>query len=83
MRTKNISVQIRKGKKVPQKETYVVFYKHNNKIKIDQKFINPSLNQSITLEFQECERLMNLLYSYVFEDKFVPVKDKMVIFEIE
>jgi len=83
VRTKNISIQIRKGKKVPQKETYVVFYKRKSKIKIDQKFINPSLNQSITLEFQECERLMNLFNSFLFDGKFKPIKDKMVIFEID
>lgn len=81
MFTKNISVDIEKGKKVPLKETYVVFYKSKDKIRIDQKFVDESKNQSITLNLNECKRFINLLNFYSFDNKFEPFKDNMLIFE--
>ena len=81
MKTKNISIDIKKNSKVPLKETYLVFHKHKNKVNIVQKFIDQTNNQSITLNFKECERLMNLLNFYLFDDKFVLFHDRMIIFE--
>jgi hypothetical protein len=81
MFTKNISIDIEKGKKVPLKETYVVFYKSKDKIRIDQKFVDESQNQSITLNLNECKRFINLLNFYSFDNKFEPFKDNMLIFE--
>lgn len=81
MFTKNISIDIEKGKKVPLKETYLVFFKFKNKVRLVQKFIDETKNQSITLNFNECERLINLLNFYLFNGKFEPFKDKMLIFE--
>ena len=81
MKTKNISVCIKKDEKIPFKETYIVFYDSVNKVRIDQKFINPSKNQSITLNTEECKRLVNLLHHYKFNGKFNPYKDNMLIFE--
>ena len=83
MKTKNISIDIKKNAKVPLKETYIVFHKQKNKVNIVQKFINQNNNQSITLNFKECERLMNLLHFYLFDDKFEPIHDRMIIFEKE
>ena len=81
MLTKNISIDIKKGKKVPLKETYLVFYKFKDKVKLVQKFIDDKNNQSITLNFEECQRLINLLDYNFFEGKFSPFKDKMLVFE--
>ena len=81
MKTKNISVNIKKNKKVPFKETYLVFNKQKDKVRIVQKFIDETKNQSITFNFNECERLINLLNFYLFNGKFEPFKDKMLIFE--
>jgi len=81
MFTKNISIDIEKGKKVPLKETYVVFYKSKDKIRIDQKFVDESQNQSITLNLNECKRFINLLNFYSFDNKFEPFKENMLIFE--
>ena len=81
MFTKNISIDIENGKKVPLKETYVVFYKSKDKIRIDQKFVDESKNQSITLNLNECKRFINLLNFYSFDNKFEPFKDNMLIFE--
>ena len=81
MKTKNISVNIKKNKKVPFKETYLVFSKRQNKVKFIQKFIDQTKNQSITLNIEECYRLMNLLYTYLFNNKFQPHKGKMLIFK--
>ena len=81
MKTKNISVNIKKNKKVPFKETYLVFNKQKDKVRIVQKFIDETKNQSITFNFNECERLINLLNFYLFNGKFEPYKDKMLIFE--
>jgi len=81
MFTKNISIDIEKGKKVPLKETYLVFFKFKNKVRLVQKFIDETKNQSITLNFNECERLINLVNFYLFNGKFEPYKDKMLIFE--
>ena len=79
MFTKNISVDIEKGKKVPLKETYIVFYKSKDKIRIVQKFVEESKNQSIILNIDECKRFINLLNYYLFDSKFKPFKDKMLM----
>ena len=81
MKTKNISVCIKKDEKVPFKETYIVFYNSDNKVRLDQKFKDPSKNQSITLNIEECKRLLNLLHFYEFKGEFDPYKDRMLIFE--
>ncbi|MFX1338531.1 MAG: hypothetical protein ACFFDK_07965 [Promethearchaeota archaeon] len=81
MFTKNISIEIVKGKKVPLKETYIVFYKSKDKIRIIQKSVDESNNQSITLNFDECKRFINLLNFYLLKNKFKPYKDNMLIFE--
>ena len=83
MITKNISVCIKKGEKIPFKETYIVFFDSENKVRIDQKFIDPSKNQSIMLNTDECKRLLNLLHHYKFNGKFIPQKDRMLIFNQE
>lgn len=81
MFTKNISIDIEKGKKIPLKETYIVFYKSKDKIRIVQKFVDDTKNQSIKLNLNECKRFLNLLHFYLFDNKFEPLKDKMLIFE--
>lgn len=81
MKTKNISINIKKDEKIPFKETYIAFYKGKNKIKIEQKYVDKTKNQSITLNFKECERLINLLTLFVFNGKFEPYKGKMLRFE--
>ena len=81
MKTKNISVNIRKDEKIPFKETYIAFYKSKNKISIEQKYVDKTKNQSVTLNLKECERLINLLTSFVFNGKFEPYKGKMLRFE--
>ena len=81
MFTKNVSINIEKGKKVPLKETYLVFYKSKDKIRIVQKFVDETKNQSITLNLNECKRFINLLNFYLFGNKFEPFKDNMLIFE--
>jgi len=79
--TKNISIDIKKGEKVPLKETYLVFYKFKNKVKLVQKFIDDKNNQSIILNFEECQRLINLFDFYLFDGKFSSFKDKMLVFD--
>jgi len=81
MRTKNISVHIKKDEKIPFKEVYITFFKSKNKITISQKFLDQTKNQSITLNFKECERLINLLISFVFNGNFKYYKGKMLMFE--
>lgn len=81
MKTKNISVNIKKNEEIPFKETYIVFYKSKNKIKIDQKFIDATKNQSIALSYTECERLINLLTLFVFNGKYKPKKIRMLRLE--
>ncbi len=44
MFAKNISIVIKKGKKIPLKETYLVFYKNKDKVKLVQKFKDASMN---------------------------------------
>ena len=44
MKTKNISVNIKKDEKIPFKETYIAFYKSKNKIKLDQKYVDKTKN---------------------------------------
>lgn len=79
MLTKNISVELEQGKKVPSKETYVVFYKSRNKIRIVQKFTSDPKNKLIELNTEECERLMNLLHFYLFNGNYEYRKDTMLI----
>lgn len=81
MFTKNISIEIREGAKTPLKETYLVFYKEKNKINIVQKFIDETKNSSITINLNECKRLINLLDFYLFDGKYESYKDKMLVFE--
>ena len=81
MFTKNISIEIEKGKDVPLKETYIVIYKSKNRIRIVQKYIDKTKNQSILLNLNECKRFINLLSYYVLDGEFEPFKDKMLIFE--
>ena len=80
MFTKNISVEIKENKIIPMKETYITCYKSKKKVKIFQKFVDENKNQSITLNLKECERLMNLFYHYLFEEKYKYFKDKMLVF---
>ncbi len=80
MLTKNISVELKQGNTVPSKETYVVFHKSSNKIRIAQKFVRESENQTITLNREECERMMNLLQFYLFDGNYKYEKDKMLRF---
>lgn len=81
MLTKNISIDIKKGKKVPLKETYLVIYKFKDKVKLVQKFVDDKNNKTITLNIEECQRLINLFDFYLFKGKFTPFKDKMIVFE--
>lgn len=78
MKTKNISVNIKKNEEIPFKETYIVFYKSKNKIKIDQKFKDKTKNQSIILNYPECKRLISLLTSFVLNGKYEPNKVNMI-----
>jgi 5,10-methenyltetrahydromethanopterin hydrogenase len=81
MLTKNISIEIKDNETVPTKETYITFFKSNKQVKIVQKFIDETKNQSITLNLNECERLVNLFYHYLFKGKYEYLKDKMLIFK--
>ncbi|MHA1256507.1 MAG: hypothetical protein ACTSPS_13000 [Promethearchaeota archaeon] len=81
MFTKNISIEIKKGAKTPLKETYLVFYKEKNKIDIVQKFIDESKNNSITINLNECKRLINLFDFYLFNGEYESYKDEMLVFE--
>ena len=83
MKTKNISIERRKNKIIPSKETYLVFNSLKNNIKIVQKFIDQKKNVSISLNSEECLRIMNLLNFYLFKAKYEYEKDKMLIFEKE
>ncbi len=83
MKTKNISVNIKKGKKVPFKETYMVFNNSRSKIRIVQKFRDQTKNQSISLKINECARLLNLFTYYLFDGEFEPKIDKMLYYEEE
>lgn len=81
MISKNISVNIKKNQKVPFKETYIVIQNTKNKVYLHQKFKNSEKNQKIALNFEECERLMNLLSHYVFKGDYKYSKDKVKIFD--
>ncbi len=81
IKTKNISINIKKKNIIPFKETYLIFYTREKKTKIVQKFVNSKKNQSIVLNYEECTRLMNLFNSYFFKGNFKPLKDHMVIFQ--
>lgn len=80
MISKNISVNIKKDQKVPFKETFIIIHSSKPQLDINQKFNNSSKNQKIKLSFEECERLMNLLYYYVLNGKYKYTKDKMIIY---
>ena len=81
MKTKNISIERSKNKIIPSKETYLVFNSLKNKIKIVQKYIDQKKNVSISLNSEECLRLMNSLNFYIFEGKYEYNIDKMLIIE--
>jgi len=83
MKTKNISIERSKNGIIPSKETYLVFNSLKNNIKIVQKYKDQKKNVSISLNSEECLRLMNLLNSYIFEGKYKYNIDKMLIFEKE
>ena len=79
MKSKNISVNIKKTEIIPYKETYIVIQETKKTIKFVQKFKTQTENQVITLDYNECERLMNLLHYYVFKGKYQYKKDKVLI----
>ena len=81
MKAKNISIERSKNKIIPSKETYLVFNSLKNNVKIVQKFIDQKENASISLNSEECIRMMNLLNFYIFEGKYEYRIDKMLIFE--
>ena len=81
MKTKNISINIKKKNLLPFKETYLVFYTRKKKVKMVQKFVNSKKNQSIVLNYEECTRLMNLFNRFFFEGNYKPIKDHMVVFQ--
>ncbi len=81
MKTKKISINIRKEEKVPFKETYLVFNRTLNKTKIVQKFVDSKKNQEITLNLKESIRLMNLFNKILFNGKFKPSLDKVIVFQ--
>ncbi|HDZ18957.1 hypothetical protein LCGC14_0958720 [marine sediment metagenome] len=81
MKTKNISINIKKEEKVPFKETYLVFNRALNKTKIVQKFVDSKKNQEITLNLKECIRMMNLFNKIFFNGKFKPSLDKVIVFQ--
>ncbi|MFW9872726.1 MAG: hypothetical protein ACFFG0_06445 [Candidatus Thorarchaeota archaeon] len=80
MISKNISVNIEKDQELPFKETYIIIHNSQKIIGLKQKYINPKKNQTVELNFEECERLMNLLFYYVFNGKYNYTKDTMKIY---
>jgi len=80
MISKNVSVNMKKDKKVPFKETYIIIHNSKPILYLNQKYIDSKKNQKIELNFEECERLMNLLFQYVFKEKYSYTKDKMLIY---
>ena len=70
MKAKNIYIERSKNKIIPSKETYLVFNSLKDKVKIVQKFIDQKENASISLNSEECIRMMNLLNFYIFEGKY-------------
>lgn len=79
----NISVKIKKSQEAPSKETYFVIHNSKQNVSLHQKFINSRKNQKIDLKFEECERLMNLLSTYVFNGNYKYSKDKVIIYREE
>ena len=80
MISKNISVKIKKNQEIPFKEPYIVIHNSKEQAYLHQKFVNSRKNQKIELNFEECERLMNLLFYYVFEGNYEYSKDKVKIY---
>lgn len=80
MISKNISVNIKNGNEIPFKETYIIIHNSKQKLDLYQKYIDSKKNQKIELNFEECERLMNLLVFYVFKGKYKYSKDKIKIY---
>lgn len=80
MISKNISVYLRKNRKVPFKEKYVVISASEKKVRIHQKFPDATKNQKIELNFDECKRLMNILSHYAFKGTYTYSKDKAIIY---
>jgi len=83
VKTKNISIERSENKIIPSKETYLVINSLKNNIKIVQKYIDQKKNISISINAEECLRLMNLLNFYMFEGKYEYNLDKMLIYEKE
>ncbi|TXT58606.1 MAG: hypothetical protein BAJALOKI2v1_340038 [Promethearchaeota archaeon] len=80
MKSKNISVNIRKNEEVPYKEIYMIIKNSKQQVFLHQKFIDSEKNQKVILNFEECERLMNLFYYYVFKKKYEYAKDRVRIY---
>jgi len=80
MKSKNISVNIKKNKEVPFRETYIVIQESRKKVRIHQKYIDSKKNQKIELNFEESERLMNLLSYYVFKGNYKYSKDRVIFY---
>lgn len=80
MISKNVSINIKKEKEIPFKETYIIIHNSKQKLSLFQKYINSRKNQKIELNFEECERLMNLLFYYVFNRNYKYTKDKVRIY---
>lgn len=80
MISKNVSLKIKKNKEIPFKEIYIIIRNSKQKVCLYQKFINSGKNQKIELDFKECERLMNLLFYYVFNGNYQYSKDKVIIY---
>ena len=83
MKIKNISIERSKNTIIPSKETYIVLNSPKNNIKIVQKYVDQKKNVSISLNSDECLRLMNLLNFYMFDKNYEYNIDKMLIFEKE
>lgn len=81
MISKNISVNVKDDQDLPFKETFIIIHASNKKLNLYQKYINPQKNQKIELKFEDCKRLMNLLFYYVFNGDFQYSKDKMIVYK--
>ncbi|MEJ2294424.1 MAG: hypothetical protein P8Y23_06595 [Candidatus Lokiarchaeota archaeon] len=80
MITKNISVKIKKEQASPFEETYLAIQKSKDMVKIYHKEKNELNNQKIELNFKECERLINILFHFVFKGNYKYSKDSVIIY---
>jgi hypothetical protein len=78
--SKNISMNLRKEKTIPYKETYLTIRSFQKNVNLHQKFSDSRRNQKIDLNFEECKRLMNLLAYYAFKGKYKYSKDQVIIY---